>query len=564
MESRTRWSPLVSVLGLATLGVLAVALTWRMSVWRGSRTAEPAELSPGAKLSAAASVEAHERHASALSKGGTSVQEPAGSNEPAPRQSRRVCVEDLQGASISGATIFLRDEAGLRECGVTAADGCVAITEGESPPLAFHARADGYSAGRSAVSPASADPIVLRLAPATRISGRVRLPDGADAGPDVIVIAVPVDTFVDLRLSMEQFLREPDLLHTRTLADSSFELSGLDPRKPSYTLFAAGQGCASAEPLKGVRPAATDVSLVIAPVYALGVRWVTPDGSTARVCNAFGYADDRRSKLSDPDAQWITRLQLQARLLGLGGDEDDPESYADLFIACSKSGRRVSELGPVELAWTPPGYFEISESFMLPSLAQGLATRDVLLSPSTDGFGDVRVSVHGLPAELLRASRIDTPLIVRLKDSKGRSFSFGSSSPHGVLLRNVPSGSYAMSVDLPPTATGIPAPEISIADGVVEHQVTVASVGSIELLPRFSSGVAYDGMLSVFVGCGAQLDAGRPLAGGVVKFSRPPYQLPIAKAGVVTLELQFPRPSGGRARQLIDANQQVSVALELD
>jgi len=348
----------------------------------------------------------------------------------------------------------------------------------------------------------------------TNLSGFVTFADGRAAGPDLAVIARPVEDSFSAR-DLARALREPWIERTaHTDPAGRFTIEGLDPDR-AYRLMAGGQGLFTTRQMlsEEFTPGCKDARVSVAVGFGTALRLRERGGLPLRsnellleypAVSATVRPSDRRRLLYPDDPEVL--------LAGLTLDEvrDDPDQrHVWSWFVAGDDDDDLPE--PVEIRLKVVGYRAESATLEFEPLSRGLAVRDLELTPQCElGFGTLDIEFPGSIAPIdpatNRLSRTGILLFQSITEEGGSSFVLPvfEASPIPTRFEGIPCGSYEvrfLSSDgffEYPNPSG---PPLLVDVGRLPAPLAVdfSAVGSVECRMLDATGAPYTGPLEVRV-----------------------------------------------------------------
>lgn len=484
-----------------------------------------------------------------------------------------VLARGVEGRELEGADVFVRRGDRTTFAGTTDEGGALDLG-----PLAPWSQVVGRKPGYGpavATWPDGDATIVLRLERSASISGRVVVPGGEACGAGLNVLAYPLSGKAGFhqRGMVDALMLDPQAAVATTDSAGEFVLQDLDPRA-TYDLFAGGDGWIQDEgtPVRA-RAGETGVLLQVARAYALLVTLEEPNGEPVRFGRFFGPGTGFASRVMTPDAYQVSPASPAPWLAGVPLEFADLPPSTRLYVFTSKNPH--PEGVTFEVTADPPGYRGVEVPLHAPLLTGGPATVPLTLLPVGDGWGELHIEWSrpaGWSSETGRVGQFGELRLSRL-DGRQKTFSLAlrdeRRSTH--ILEGIPHGRYELRLELLPgllaRARGVSRlGEVRIGSAPARVVVDLSGTGAIDVAVRDSQGQRYSGELSLFVALGsAEVDPdGAPRrAGGMTRFSGPPYRLPAVAPGTYMLQAVSPGVRSTVVETVVGPGARVETELEI-
>lgn len=521
----------------AALGGLA--LLWALTAFRDET----------ARVDRTAAVEEGAEQPAALVPGGDpgprEVATPGDDPAPGERRSLAVRCEDERGAPVPEASLWIEldldGELVRQPAGVTDDAGRAAI-EGALPA---RLRVVAGARGRRVASAGVAEPwpqeLVLTLARAAAISGRVVDLDGAPAtGARVLAWSATAPRPAP-ELARRALAGDPRVPFDRADARGQFALDHLPPNS-TWTLLAATSS-ATVE-LARVEVGTADVELRVEPVLGVRVLLSEPGGRPVRLPDEAVVALPS-PRAVDARAQPLGLAAVAAELMGV---ELAGESVATHDFLYTTRERRDS----LRLAWQVAlfGYEWRSADLVAGPLRDGLPVARVELAPLVEGRGELEITFDGgAPSGLGAAAAVGPgrPVVLLATvgaDRKLLQLRAPLELRGRVRYADVPYGAYTLQVLAPPNRAPIPTSPLDVAIGpeAARASIDLGAYGAIEIAPRHADGEPYRGALSLLVMEGDLVSDGTARGGTSAQLAFPacPVRLPALAAGPYSIVVLHP------------------------
>jgi len=419
-----------------------------------------------------------------------------------------VCVNE-SGQAVGDAAIYSPSPEADSYMGRTSEDGTLLVAVKSDQYLRFEAVSSNLIGASDPVVGGTVKVLEIVMRPTSAISGTVLNADGFPFGAGIRVQAIPESNSLSDTLWCERALSGSSLRPIATsLSDGSFVILGLSS-KESYFLIAGGGGYASLETPDGIGAGESGIQITVSPVFGAVLSILGQDGEALSPKTgawltgvAFGFGDGegyvesgRAQPISVSKALLAGVSPTLIRDLGL-------YRHAFFFV----SDVRSESVGPVQFCVDLPGYDPIRTTVWAQLLSTGVASYEVRVARTTEGFGRLTVNLEGaLPrARLAKHSPgFYSFATVRLIPLAG-----GAILKYGIIdllqdsqtFEGIPFGTY--TIDILPNHSMLRFPEtlrtvIEIGSAEVAVTFDLSNTGGVEVLILDENGGVFDGYCSV-------------------------------------------------------------------
>lgn len=494
-----------------------------------------------------------------------SERERQGSSEPATEAPApvRIYVRLEDGAPVPDAVVHgcVGDHHDL--LGRSSESGVLALDRERIPTGGFELLArHGESVGRSWIRREDAE-VEITLFDGGRIAGRV-VALGGDPLPDATVVAFPRSLLeLDGMEPMDGLRLHPETASTRSDLDGAFVISGIAASSQVY-VRARRSGWVQPQRYFLVDVGVTDLVLELLPAYGVRVRFVDSEGQPVVA----------ESRVSGTDVGLHARALDPAYRPYIGPtpfaapEDDDPGLHHDF---CCLRTELVDTSGPrILLSGAIPGFAGFETIVLAAPLQDELPEVEVRLERVPVEYGSILLTLEGLGERRFSPTQLGGHGFLELESADQRYKATVEFSPEGsCTLTGVPRGHYTGKLLLKPSEmfTSEPFP-VDVRDQAVELSIPVSTSGSVEFLPATGAGYPYTRGLRLFLGVrlapGLVSEAGGELAGEMVRFSGPPYVLPVVRGGAYVASVVEPASGAGDVEISLGEGERVRVPLAVE
>ncbi len=418
------------------------------------------------------------------------------------------------------------------------------------------------SVGRSWVRRVDTE-VWITLFAGGRVAGRV-VGLGGDPVPEATVVAFPRSLReLGYMQPLEQLLLHPEVGSTQSDLDGSFVISGIAASSQAYVL-AGRNGWVQPQGYRLVDVGVTDLVLELLPGYGVRVRFVDSEGRpVVAESRVSGPGVGLHARALDP----AYRPHMGPRFFAAPPD-DEAAFHADY---CFLGTDLIDASGPrIHLSGEIPGFVPFESIVLAPPLQDELPAVDVRLERAPVELGFIVVALENLGERRFSSAQLGGHGSLELESAGIRHKTTVEFSPEGTCkVTGVPYGHYNCRLLLKPLELFESEPVVvDVRKESAVVSIPVSTTGSLEFLPETGAGHPYTKGLRLFLGVrlgpGRVSEAGGEVMGDMLRFSGPPYALPVVRGGAYVARVVEPASVVADVEISVDAGRHVRVPLVLE